>query len=66
VDAILVGVAEEAITDEVGASVSDETITFHLSHAQATIPGTTFQWLAGKHGNWATRARMDLVIDLLE
>lgn len=65
-NAVLVGVAEEAIADEVRASVRDEAIALHLTHAQAAIPGTTFQRLAGKHGDRATRARVDLVIDLLE
>jgi hypothetical protein len=53
-NAILIRVAEETIANEIGTSMRDETIAFHLSHAQTTISGTTFQWLASEHGHWTT------------
>ena len=46
VNSVLIGVAEETIADEIGTSMCNQTITFHLSHTQTTITRTTFQRLS--------------------
>mmetsp|Transcript_16564 Transcript_16564/g.24246 ORF Transcript_16564/g.24246 Transcript_16564/m.24246 type:complete len:202 (-) Transcript_16564:2245-2850(-) len=43
--------------------MGDETITFHLSHAQSSTPSTTLQRLTSKHGYWPTGTRVNLVIN---
>lgn len=62
--AILVGIAEESVANEVGASVRDEAVTFHLSHAEATITGASLKGLTSEHGNRTTGTGVDLVVNL--
>jgi hypothetical protein len=66
VNTILVRVAEEPIADEVCTAVCNETITFHLSHPETAVSGTTFKRLAGEHCNRSTRPRVDLVVNLFK
>jgi hypothetical protein len=61
--AILVGIAEESVANEVGASMCNEAVTFHLSHAETTITGASLKRLASKHSNRTTGTRVDLIVN---
>mmetsp|Transcript_9533 Transcript_9533/g.28432 ORF Transcript_9533/g.28432 Transcript_9533/m.28432 type:complete len:545 (-) Transcript_9533:2521-4155(-) len=63
VDSVLIRIAEESIADKVRTAVGDQAITFHLSHAQPSVPGTTFQGLSRQHGNWTACSGVYLVVD---
>ena len=41
-NSVLIRIAKESIADEIGTTVGNQTITFHLSHTQTTITRTTF------------------------
>lgn len=62
-DSILIGIAEESIAHEVGTSVSDQAITFHLSHSKTTIATATFERLSSQHSHRTTGSTVHLIID---
>ena len=52
----------QPLHDETGCSVADEAVTLHLTHAEATIAGSTFGWLPRQHCDPAARPGMHLVL----
>lgn len=63
VDGVCVRDGKETFLEEGCGTVGNHTITFHLSETETTIPGTTFDRLAGENLEGSTGTSVDLVVD---
>lgn len=59
---IRIRVDEQTISQEIRAAMTDEAISLHLSHTQATVSRSSLHWLPREVHNRSSASAMDLVI----